>query len=435
MAGIKALAGWRYNTEKADLAACVAPPYDVIEPDGQEALYRQSPYNCIRLILGREEATDNAQVNKYSRAAGHLAEWRASGVLKQDAPSFYVYEQRFSWGGTAYVRRGFLARVCLERFNEGTVFPHERTLAGPKVDRLNLMRATQGNMSPVFGLLTDEDNALSAKLDALCATEPEQIVTEDSGVENRFWVLTDPAQVAALEALGASRRIFIADGHHRYETAVTYRDEVRDARKAAGQPELPYGELPSDYVLMMCVPISDPGLAIFPTHRLVHDVKHFDAGALMRGLEQHFTVVEMEPAAIEKALEDLSTPCCFGLVLAGKNYLLTLKNAAVMRTRASGKPEAWQKLDVAVLHLLILEDLLGIDEGRLLRKENIVYIRDNAESFRRANEDASIQATFLMRTCTMDDVRDVCLSGEVMPQKSTYFYPKVLSGAVLHLFA
>ena len=376
MPNVSPFAGWRYHPDKANAANVVAPPYDVIGPEEQKELYQRDPHNVVRVDFGLEQPGDSKQNNKYSRAAAHLAAWRSDGTLYHDHPSLYVCEQSFDYMGKSYVRRGFLARVLLEEFGKGQVFPHERTLSGPKVDRLVLMRATRGNLSPVFGLLADEGGTLVSLIANACPWEPTYTIAEKSGVVNRFWVLDHPGPVQGICEAASKGGIFIADGHHRYETAIAYRDEVRAARKAAGLSCPAMGELESDWIMMFCVPLNDPGLAIFPTHRLVHDAAKFDAKKLIAGLEKHFSVTEArDDAQLSAALATEGGKPVFGLVLPEKSYLVALKDFSSMDKRAPKMPEAWRKLDVAALHLLILEDLLGIDEGKLLRKENIVYTR------------------------------------------------------------
>lgn len=437
MASIHPLPGWRYDPGVVDYAEVVTPPYDVISPAMQDELYAKNPHNAVRIIFGREQDDDNEQNNKYTRAATCLDAWREEKVFIQDKPSVYLYEQSFSDGETSYTRRGFFCRVLLSEWGEDGVYPHEKTLAGPKVDRLNAMRAVRGNPGPVFGLLTDSEGAISECLKTLVAYEPVMDIKDHDEVRNQMWVVDQPETIEKLTSLTVSEQVFIADGHHRYETAIAYRNEVREKIQAAGQTPPPLGELDSDYVLMLVVAESDPGLVIWPTHRLVHDVANFSAVDLLTRAAEHFSLKKMpDQAALAKALKAATVPA-LGIVLPDSFHLATLKDLAVMETRAPDAPEAWQTLDVSVLHLLILEDLLGIDEGKLLRKENIIYSRSLAESVHLAQSgEQGVQVGFLMRdeATTMAQVRAVASAGAVMPQKSTYFYPKVLSGLVFHLF-
>ncbi|MBN1256604.1 MAG: DUF1015 domain-containing protein [Planctomycetes bacterium] len=434
MATLSPFAGWRYNPDKVEVEKVVAPPYDVIDSAQQQALYARDPHNCIRIILGIEHSDDSNTNNRYSRAAAHFTQWREEGTLYNDKSSIYLCEQEFVFAGKTHLRRGFICRVLLEEFGQGSVFPHERTLSGPKADRLKLMQAFRGNPEPVFGFLSDDNQALVSLLNRLVDWKATLSVNDDDDTATRFWVIDHDDKVHAVREAAAASQIFIADGHHRYETALNYRNEVRDAMQAAGQAPPPLGELDCDWILMMCVPITDQGLVIGPTHRLIHGIKGFDAEKLLTGCKEHFKVKKSSKKIIIDIISKSSGPPAFGLAIGKELYELTLKDDKIMDLRAADKPEPWRKLDVSVLHLLILEDLLGIDEEKLLRKENILYLRSAEESFSRAVENNEVQCAFLMRPTTMDQVRAVSHAGEVMPQKSTYFYPKILSGLVFNLF-
>ncbi|MFH0909972.1 MAG: DUF1015 domain-containing protein [Planctomycetota bacterium] len=434
MARLSGFDGWRYNPERVDPARVIAPPYDVIGPEEQAVLYARDPRNVVRLILGREYPGDNDANNRHTRAAAHLAAWREEGLLFHDKPAVYLCEQTFSHEGETRTRRSLFSRVLLEEFGKGDVFPHERTLAAPKADRRKLMRACSADLSPVFGLLSDDDGAFLRALEKAVDWQPTLTTLSDDGSRTRFWVIDHADKVAALSRLAEPRKIYIADGHHRYETALAFRDEYREALKAAREPLPPMGELSSDWVLMACVPLSDPGLAIFPTHRLIHGVAGFDGVRLLKACGKSFSVEPLDEEGLRKALAAPGGPAVFGLALGEKLYFVTLKDPAVMDARAPDKPEPWRRLDLAVLHLLILEDILKIDEEKLLQKENVRYERDFGETLRLAAEDPSVQCAFLVRPNTMDEVRAVSHAGEVMPQKSTYFFPKFPSGLVFYLF-
>ncbi len=435
MANIHPFRGWRYDPVRVDCAAVVTPPYDVITPELQDELYARSEYNAVRLVLGRQHDTDNDQDNRYTRAAAHLDAWREAGLFRQDPPAIYRYEQKFEAGGETYTRRGFFCRARLSEWGREDIYPHEKTHAGPKVDRLKLMRAVRGNTGPVFGLLTDPGGEISGWLAGLGNDEPAATITGSDGVSNRLWVVDDENRLNELAGLAAARQIFIADGHHRYETALAYRNEVREQMQAAGQTPPPLGELDSDYLLMLIVADSDPGLVIWPTHRLVHGLQDFSAAALLEKCREQFTVTEAADAAeLATRLDQAETPA-YGLALPQGLYFLALTDAQAMDQRAPERSAAWRGLDVSTLHLLILEDLLGINEEKLLAKENIIYSKSAAEAVRLAQAgERGVQAGFLMRPTLMSQVREVAGAGEVMPQKSTYFYPKVLSGLVFYWF-
>src|SRR5436190_13350837 len=286
MADIRAFRAYRYDLGRVGaLGDVIAPPYDVIDPALQDALYRRSPYNVVRLILNKEEPGDNDNSNRYTRAAGCLRDWQREGVLVQDsARALYVYHQDFEVEGKRYTRRGFMARARLEPFGQGKVFPHEETLAGPKADRLKLFRATAMNLSQIFGLYPDADGAVQAQLDATVGRALPLEATDHLGVVSRLWPVTDQKVVSAVTGLIGPKPVFSADGHHRYETRLRYLEE----RRAAG--EVRDDEAAPNFVLMMLVSMSDPGLIILPTHRLVSGLPALTAEQLRGALGEHFQV-------------------------------------------------------------------------------------------------------------------------------------------------
>lgn len=435
MATIQAFPGWRYDPSQVSYADVVTPPYDVIEEEEQEALYARHEWNAIRLVLGKQFPHDDARNNRYTRAARHLDIWREEGLFIQDRPSFYPYEQTFLSEGEVKTRRGIFATVLLSPWGEGGIYPHEKTLAGPKVDRLHLMRALRGNIEPVFGLISDPQGQIQKAIATAMRFEPLATIQEASGVTNRIWVMDRDAEIAELVTLMAPEPIFIADGHHRYETSLTYRDEVRQAMRAAGQIPPPLGSLACDWVMMVLVPDSDPGLVIWPTHRMVHSLPDFSSERFLAACQEHFTVLPVPDwPSLHEHLEEAVLPS-FGLALPEGLYLLRLRDPKIMEQRAPNAREAWRDLDVAILQLLLLEDLLGIDEAKLLAKTNILYTKDADEAIRMAKKgEKGVQASFLLRPTLMSQVRAVASAGAVMPQKSTYFYPKLLSGLVFYFF-
>ncbi len=290
MAEIRAFRGYRYDLGRVGaLSDVIAPPYDVIDAALQQQLYDRSPYNVVRLILNKEEPTDDEQHNRYTRAAGYLRDWQQTGILAQDsARSLYVYHQDFEVEGRRHTRKGFMARVRLEGFGQGRIFPHEQTLAGPRADRLKLFHATAMNLSQVFGMFPDEQGEVQALLDGAVGRALPVQATDHLGVVSRLWPVTDQQVVSAVTGLLGPKPIFIADGHHRYETALRYLDE----RRAAG--EVPDDEAPANFVLMMLVSMSDPGLVILPTHRLVSGLpRALTAAQLQAALYEHFELEEV----------------------------------------------------------------------------------------------------------------------------------------------
>ncbi len=294
MPHISAFRGLRYNLgQVGSLSSVVAPPYDVIDPELQQQLYDANEYNVVRLILGRDEPGDDESNNRYTRAAKMLKAWHRDGVLQtENDPAIYVYHQTYTANGQEYNRRGFMCRCRLERFGEGNIYPHEETHGGAKADRLKLWKACRANLSQIFGLYPDNFNRAQVILEGAIAEHTPLEATDHLGVVNQLWPVTDIESITMLEAAMAQQPIYIADGHHRYETACNYRDEVAAAYREQHGKDLPY-EHPANYVLMMCVSMSDPGMQVLPTHRLFRGVQPLTALGLAEKLGDSF---ETEPA-------------------------------------------------------------------------------------------------------------------------------------------
>ncbi|MCC8190681.1 MAG: DUF1015 domain-containing protein, partial [Planctomycetes bacterium] len=359
---------------------------------------------------------------------------RGDGLFLQDKPAVYLYEQVFTNGGREYVRRGFFARVRLSEWGQEGIYPHEKTLSGPKQDRLELMRATRGNLEPIFGLLADPEGEVAGVLEGLVDYPPALDIRDDDGVQNRLWVVDDPDRLHRLLSLMPAPEIYIADGHHRYETALGYQSEVREKMQAAGQVPPLRGDLDSDYIMMFIVPDADPGLVIWPTHRVVYGLPDFDPERFLAACAEHFDVAPTTRDRLEAELSASDLPA-FGFVVGDRLYRLTLRSRDPMDAAHPEAADAWKVLDVSVLHSLIMDRLLGIDEGKLLRKENILYSKSVDDTLERVGSGRDgAQCGFILRATPMQQVRDIAEAGAVMPQKSTYFYPKPLSGMVFHLF-
>lgn len=433
MSSIFPFPGWRYNPGKVDLAKVMAPPYDIIDAGEQDRLYALDDRNVVRLIFGRTMDTDTPHDNRYTRAASHLDAWRAEMLFLQDKPAIYLYEQTFSSDGREYTRRGFWAKIRLSEWGKEGIYPHEKTLSGPKQDRLDLMRATRGNLEPIFGLLADPDGDAAGALATLVDYEPWLDISND-GIRNRGWVVDDSDRIRRLLSLIPEPQIFIADGHHRYETALAHQAEIREQMLRAGQIPPLRGDLECDYIMMFIVPDSDPGLVIWPTHRMVYGIKGFDPRKLLASCEDNFIVAPIDRTKMEKELETNELPC-FGFAYEDKLFMLVLKDRAPMDQMHPDASPAWKVLDVSVLHSLIMAELMGIDEGKLLRKENVIYSKSVDETLDSVKSGRDgVQCGFILRATPMKRVRDIAEAGAVMPQKSTYFYPKPLSGVVFNFF-
>jgi uncharacterized protein (DUF1015 family) len=439
MAKIIPFRGLRYDLKQVKNPALVmAPPYDVISPALQEDLYLRSPFNVVRLILGKTCSEDSEKNNRYTRAAEDFAAWQRAGVLVRDAePSLYFYDQEYPLeNGEEVVRKGFMALTRLEDFSSGVVKPHEKTLAGPKTDRLHLTKACGANFSPIFSLYSDSCCVLEALTREQRAAAPDIAVSDDDGIRHRLWQATDPAVIAKAQSLLDAKPLFIADGHHRYETALNYRDYMREFHPGYTGKEL------FNYVLMYFANMEDQGMQIFPTHRLIFNLQDFRLEPFIEALADAFDIetVTFDPTSADERnrIRQLLAAKgegghALGLYAGGTRcFLLTLREAATMdRFFPEKSPKALKTLDVSILHRLILENLLGITQESQEQQLNLKYVKNFDEPFELV-QSGEFPLAFLMNPTRMSEVRDVANAGEKMPQKSTYFYPKLLSGLVIN---
>jgi uncharacterized protein (DUF1015 family) len=427
MAYISPFRALRYDPSKVTLSKTVTQPYDKITAAMQEHYYDASPCNLVRIILGKKETSDNEHNNVYTRAAQYFADWRRDGVLKPDAdPSIYLYVQQFAVpGGTERLeRRGFIALGRLEDYANRIVYRHEQTLSKPKADRLDLLRATKAHFEQIFMLYSDPaseiDNALNPNTPAGMETSDEY------GVAHKVWKISDPKLVKLVKDKMAEKKLIIADGHHRYETSLNYRNERRAAAGGAVNPDAPY-----EFTVMTFVNMDRPGLVILPTHRVVHGLTEFNSDSLRDGAKAYFRVKEIDPAfdAAEAAKH---------LREAGKNgaalLAVTHNRAFLFDSPKSSDPKVFagfspqqQALDVVQLHKCLLEGVLGLSEESIRNQQNLSYIRDAGEALAQVRR-GSANVTFLMNPAQIEQVRDIAFAGEVMPQKSTDFFPKMISG-------
>ncbi len=431
MADIRAFRAFRYDPGRVGaLSDVVAPPYDVIDPALQQALYDRSPYNVVRLILNKESPADTEHDNRYTRSAATLRDWLRDDVLRQDsARALYAYHQTFEAEGHTYTRKGFLARVRLEPFGTGKIFPHEETLAGPKADRLKLFRATGMNLSPVFGLYPDPGEKVTAALDAAVGRALPLEATDHLGVVSRLWPVNDDHAVSTVTGLLGPKPVFIADGHHRYETGLRYLEERRAAGEAADPESAP------NFILMMLVGMSDPGLVILPTHRLVSGLPGLTAERLRRLLAPHFDV---EPAGEGEAgareawerieMDGGQELLGFGTAADGRWQTARFRAPAEMARLAAGHGAAWRGLAVSVLHVLVLDHLIAAQGLGTPACAYVHLLREVTEACAARRCDLAV----LVPPATMSHVEAIAGGREKMPPKSTYFYPKLLSGLVLN---
>ncbi len=426
----------RYDLRKVKASEVVTQPYDKITPAMQEAYYAASPYNLARIILGKKEAGDDEKRNVYTRAADAFRKWRSDGVLRQDeAPCLYAYAQEFTVPGTNEVatRRGFIALGEIEPYEAGVVFRHEQTLSAPKADRLNLLRAIRAHPEQLFLLYSDPGRVIEGHV--FVDVEPELEVTDEYGVRHRVWAVSDQRRVQAVVREMAEKKLIIADGHHRYETAQRYRDERR-AAEGKTKADRPY-----DRVMMTFVNMDAPGLVILPTHRVVKGLEDFQAGEMVRVARGFFTVEDItskfdpqRPTALLPKTEAGETAM---VVVTHGNKFVFRARPGVSHPSLQGEHPALKgmsarvaELDVVRLHKVVLESVLGLSEESIREQRNIEYLRDAREAVARVEAGGNV--AFLMNPVKMEQVREIAFAGEVLPQKSTDFYPKMLSGLTIY---
>jgi uncharacterized protein (DUF1015 family) len=433
MADVQPLRGIRYDSQRAgNLAQVITPPYDVISEEDQARYYARSPYNIIRLELGRGEAGDTSLNNRYTRAAATLAEWRLEDILREDTSlRYYCYQQVFAREGQVYTRTSLLARVRLEPWEARVVLPHEHTMAKPKSDRLHLMNACATNFSPIMSLYEDPQGRMRRLL-GVYGANAEMRVTDEVQEEHRLQPITDVEQIALIQDFFRERQLYIADGHHRYETALNYRDEVREMRKHLDDDDA------ANFVLMALIDIDDPGLLVLPTHRLVSHLEQNALAALSsQNLGRFFTVREMtlgdyppEAPLQMLAQADHGVPS-FVICTAEQSWLVSLNEQGRARMEQSGHSAAWNNLDVAVAHTLVLEELLGLTPADLTAGTYVSFTRDARQALQ-AVKQGEEQVALLLNPTRVRQICDVAQANDRMPQKSTYFYPKLITGLVIN---
>jgi uncharacterized protein (DUF1015 family) len=429
MAEIVPFVGLRYDLARVgDAARVLAPPYDVIGESERSDLEARDPHNVVRLELPRGEGDA-----RYGVAANLLRAWLAEGVLRREAgPAMYLYEQQFTWAGKSYTRQGVIAALKLEPFDKRVVLPHEHTLTGPKEDRRKLLVTTRTQISQVFGLYRDADGAALAELSAVSSGAPALEATTPDGTQHRLWVISDAGRINRLAGILRDKQILIADGHHRYETMVSLRGELRGAGGAGARE-------PADYGAMYLARAEDPGLLVLPTHRLVKDLPSFSLSGFLSGAGVAFDVIpgdETTAQAVEARLaqlavgEDGQPRVAFGVRAAGKRGPTWLVLKPIADLSALGPP-ALRSLDVTVLHGVLLGPLLGIDAAAMAKQSHLAYTHDTAEALARVDA-GEVQVAFLMNATSVEQVLAACEQGHVLPQKSTYFQPKLATGLVMY---
>ena len=441
MALVVPFRGVLYNLEKIeDFSKVAAPPYDIISPEQQEGYYQKSPYNVIRLILGKQFPHDSPEDNRYTRAAGVFDIWQEKSILIRDEkPSFYFYRQEFSVSGKEKViRDGFIGLVRLEDKEKRVVIPHEKTLDKPKEDRLQLMGACHTNFSSIFSLYSDPEDAINQQLKKMTGVIPLLEVTDEDNTRHQLWRISQMGVIKQISQHLRDSSLFIADGHHRYETALNYRNlQIERYPQSTGKEAY-------NYVMMYLTSMEGEGLVILPYHRVIHNLEGFDFGNFEKKLEDYFEVKTFQFSEenemqvweeFNKQLQDdtLSRPA-FGMYGAGQAcyHLLVLKEEVFFSLSDSGEgSKALKKLDVNVIESVIFKKVLGITGNDLQQEQSMVYVHDGLEGLELVRN-KGYQLAFFLNPTKSSEIRDISGRGETMPQKSTYFYPKLLSGTVIN---
>jgi uncharacterized protein (DUF1015 family) len=419
MPEIKAFKGMRYNPEKIDNPAdVICQPYDQISNKMQREYKSKSPFNFVRLVLTKHAEGHDRQ-REYRDAKKYVDQWIKDRVFVQDKTSaIYPYWQEFTINGQAYIRKGFISLIKLEELGTGNILPHEKTLSKPKADRLNLLRITHKDFEPIFLLYTDQKMTVNKLVDKYCADEPMIAVKDDKNVMHKLWCIEDPDTIAKIASYLKNSVFVIADGHHRYETAFTYSKECKTINT----------DHPANYKMVTLVNIDDPGLVILPTHRLIMNVNDFNLIPFLESTERYF---EIKKTTGKTLLNDLAA-CkahAFGFFSTQTAYILILKSLDPMKKLLGDRSDTYRNLDVAILHTLLIEQVLGISPDTI--EDHVRYERGFPLTMKRVMS-GEFQFAFIMNPTRPDQVRDIALKKERMPQKSTDFFPKLISGLVYY---
>jgi uncharacterized protein (DUF1015 family) len=425
----------RYDPARVELSQVVTQPYDKITPAMQERYYGASPYNLVRIILGKNGSGDDESNNVYTRAAASFAQWRKEAILLPDPePAVYIYDQwfRHPLSGERCRRSGLIAAGRIEDYEAGVVFRHEQTLSAPKADRLNLLRATRAHFGQIFMLFTDLgewEQLLFQRARASGAPPPDVAVQDEYGVEHKLWRVAEPETIARFQALLAGKKLVIADGHHRYETALQYRNQRR-AQAGTIDAHAPY-----ERVMMTFINTHGTGVLILPTHRVIHGLTDFQPGNMIEAARAFFTVRDVSsqfdpnrPAALLPETEPGETAL---LAVTRQQAFLLQADPAARHPALAGLSPQLAALDVVRLHKVLLQAVLGIGEQDVKEQKNLEYLRDAGEAVGRVRS-GQADVAFLMNPVEVEQVTQLAQAGEVLPQKSTDFYPKLLSGLTIY---
>ncbi len=450
MAVIVPFRGISYNPQIVkDLSKVVAPPYDVISPQEQDVLYQRHPHNVVRLILNKETPQDTPRDNRYTRSAAFYSAWQKEKVLVRAArQQFYFLQEEFSpsvlpagqmiSASGMIVRQGFIGLIQLEEYSAKVVLPHEKTQTKPRADRLALMEACQANFSQIYSLYEDKKGEMAPIYQQVFSSGPASMeATDGEGVRRKVWMVSDPGILKQVREIMKPKEIYIADGHHRYETALAYREKQRQKfPKSTGRETY-------NFTMMYFAAMEDPGVFILPTHRVVSNLDGFEAEGFLDQLRSDFMMEDYEfqegneKAVRDRLLQQLAhrpdRERVLGMLLKGikKYYLLTLKDSRAIKRVEPGIAPSLEALDVNLLHIPILQKRLNIGAQDLAASKKVIYFKDPGEAAA-AVQSGDGQIAFFLNPTRTHQVRDVSVAGETMPSKSTFFYPKLLSGLVIN---
>jgi len=437
MAEIRPFKGLRYNSLKVKLDEVITEPYDRIPPALQEEYYKRNPYNVVRIILGKDDDTQHPEKDKYKRASIYLDQWEEEGILlRESQEALYLYEQEFRVKNEQKKRIGLIARVKLEEFSSRKVLPHEKTFPKHKADRLNLLKATNTNTGQIFLLYNDDDNRVSESVKkALAKAELGADVRDEEDFHHTLWIIKDKEDIQAIQEAMADKVLIIADGHHRYETSLNYQKYKSEESGGAEGTE------PFNYIMMTLFRLDDPGLVILPTYRLVKGLDRLSEQGLKDILSSSFDISAVDWSdtadfeALEKVQEEVSDNThTFAALIPElkKAHIFRLKSEDILDSEITeARSKEWKNLDVAILHALIIDKLEALASGHFSQEDNVSYIRNLEEGIQKVIQ-GEFQMIFLMKPVSLHQIREVVENGELMPHKSTDFFPKLKSGLVMN---
>lgn len=437
MADIRPFKGLRYNSEKVNLEEVITEPYDRIPPQKQEEYYRKNPYSVVRIILGKDDDPEHPEKDKYRRADIYLDNWLSEGVLiREDRDALYLYEQEYQADGGRKKRMGLIARVRLEEFSSRKVLPHEKTFPKHKIDRLNLLRATNTNTGQIFLLYRDDEREVTNAIES--AKEGAELGAEVKDEDNfihRLWIIKDQESIQKIQEAMADKVLIIADGHHRYETSLNFRKEILEERREVA------GDEPFNFIMMTLFRVDDPGLVILPTYRLVRGLDKLSEEGFRELLSSYFDISEVswQGFSDKTTVEDIQATVysenhTFAAFVSQfeKFFIFKLKSEDILDTEIrKERSREWRRLDVAILHSLIIDKLQALSSEPFSLENNVSYIRKLDQGLEKVIE-GEFQMIFFLKPVSLNQVREVVENGELMPQKSTDFFPKLKSGLVMN---